>query len=126
MEAENERLVDLLYSSESMSFWREFLPRAPPPLLTKLYSWTQYASTLYMIPTSHITIPLDFQSFLYSQHMVCDAIDQLKCKHTRDIEDLQAELLIHIVEFLAPVLAALLNNMVLLVQKCRIPHSREL
>ncbi|KAJ7297798.1 hypothetical protein O6H91_Y035700 [Diphasiastrum complanatum] len=32
-EQEGKRLVDSLFSSSTSAFWREFIPRSPPPLL---------------------------------------------------------------------------------------------
>ncbi|KAJ7193286.1 hypothetical protein O6H91_Y518500 [Diphasiastrum complanatum] len=44
-------LVDSLCSSSSGAFWRDFIPRTPPPPLTDLHTWTTYATTLYTTPT---------------------------------------------------------------------------
>ncbi|KAJ7566056.1 hypothetical protein O6H91_02G086500 [Diphasiastrum complanatum] len=85
-DSEGTRLVVLLFSSSSGAFWREFIPRAPPPLLDDLRIWTEYATKLYTIPTdAPISIsPRPSKFTFFTSDMVLMAIKRMKSHKARD------------------------------------------
>ena len=107
-------LYQLFLSRDSREAWRFFHEQSPPPMITSLDVWCQYAASLYTIsgqpPLPEPIEPCPTTSTFFTMEMVKKAIDKMKTNRAYDHDGLVAEHLIHARDLLSEVLARLFNR----------------
>ena len=109
-----KELYHLFLIQDSAQAWKFFQEQSPPPAITFVKIWGDYATSLYTVP-GQPPIPDPIESCpqmctFFTDEMVRKAIDRMKTRRSYDHEGLVAEHFIHAKDILAGLITIMFNR----------------
>ena len=109
-----KELYHLILSQDSAEAWKFFQEQSPPPAITSVEIWGDYATSLYTVP-GQPPIPDPLESCpqmctFFTDEMVRKATDKMKTRRSYDHKGLVAEHFIHAKDILAGLIIVMFNK----------------